>query len=108
MSFLLKRQGGYNIRWPRSAYSTRGLDFGGVVKPDVMVAKENVRNNVNVCKPETPDVKETKQDIQNRIQHYYTQHPDAGYAEAGKVLGISRQVVRTNVLKMSQLAVGEV
>ncbi|MCX6699386.1 MAG: hypothetical protein NTV68_05595 [Methanomicrobiales archaeon] len=43
-----------------------------------------------------------------RAQNYYTQHPDAGYAEAGKALGISRQVVRTNVLKMSQPAVGEV
>ena len=61
-----------------------------------------------VFKPEMSDVKETKQDIQNRIQNYITRHLDAGYAEAGKKLGISRQVVRTNVLKMSQPAVGEV
>ncbi|MCX6699302.1 MAG: hypothetical protein NTV68_05150 [Methanomicrobiales archaeon] len=73
-----------------------------------IAARENVRDNVRVCKPEMPDVKETKRDIQDRIQNYYTQHPDAGYAEAGKALGISRQVVRTNVLKMSQPAVGEV
>ena len=61
-----------------------------------------------VFKLEMPDVKETKRDIRNRIQNYYTQHPDAGYTEAGKALGISCQVVRTNVLKMSQPAVGEV
>jgi len=78
------------------------------VKPVVNVTRENVRNKARVRKPEMPDVKETKRDIQNRIQNYYTLHPDAGYAEAGKALGISRQVVRTNVLKMSQLAVGEV
>ena len=79
-----------------------------VVVGDVNVARENVRNNVKVCKPEMSGIKETKQDIQNRIQNYYTQHPDAGYAEAGKALGISRQVVRMNVLKMSQPAAGEV
>jgi len=78
------------------------------VRPVVGVAKENVRNNVGVGKPEMSDIKETKRDIQNRIQNYYTQHPYAGYAEAGKALGISRQVVRTNVLKMSQPAAGEV
>jgi len=83
-------------------------DVKGNVKPVVSVAKENVRNNVRVFKPEIPDVKETKRDIQNRILNYYTLHPDAGYAEAGKALGISRQVVRTNVLKMSHPAVGEV
>jgi len=55
------------------------------VKPVVNVARENVRNNVKVCKPEMPDVKETKREIQNRIQNYYTQHPNAGYAEAGRV-----------------------
>ncbi len=80
----------------------------GNVKPVVNVARENIGNNVKVFKPEMPDVKETKRDIQNRIQHYYTQHPGAGYAEAGKALGISRQVVRTNVLKMSQPAAVEV
>jgi len=60
-------------------------DVAEDVKPVVNIAKENVRNNVKVCKPEMPDVKETKRDIQNRIQNYYTQHPDAGYAEAGRV-----------------------
>jgi len=74
----------------------------GDVKPIVYVAKENVRNNGKVCKPEMPDVKETKREVQNRIQNYCTQHPDTGYAEAGRELGFSRQVVRTNVLKMSQ------
>ncbi|MCX6699842.1 MAG: hypothetical protein NTV68_07940 [Methanomicrobiales archaeon] len=73
-----------------------------------IAARENVRDNVRVCKPEMPDVKETKRDIKDRIQNYDTMHPDAGYAEAGKALGISRQVVRTDVLKMSQPAVGEV
>ncbi len=93
-------------RLPQS--TTQQCSDRGVGKPVVNVAKENVGNNVKGCTQEMPGIKETKRDIQNRIQHYYTQHPGTGYAEAGKALGISRQVVRMNVLKMSQPAVGDV
>jgi len=50
-----------------------------------------------------PKVTKTdKRNVCDVIAEYYRIHPDSGYAEAGKALGISRQVVRSNVMKMSK------
>jgi len=70
-------------RLPQS--TTQQCSDRGVGKPDVNVAKEHVRNNIKVRTQKMPGVKETKWDIHNRIQHYYSQHPGAGYAEPFQV-----------------------
>jgi hypothetical protein len=63
-----------------------------VVKP--IVRKRN--------ETEIPEIKpDTRKNVRNKIVTYYQEHPDAGYAEAAKELGVSRQVVRNYVMKLS-------
>jgi hypothetical protein len=63
-----------------------------VIKPVVSIVNET----------EIPEIKpDTRRNVRNKIVTYYQEHPDAGYAEAAKELGVSRQVVRNYVMKLS-------
>ncbi|GEM_PF-6383748 len=70
----------------------------------IPIVKASV-TSVPIVKPK-PD----NQNITGIISEYYRNNPTSSYAEAGKALGISRQVVRANVIKMStpKPTVGEV
>ncbi len=39
--------------------------------------------------------------VRKEITNYYQEHPNAGYAEAGRAVGVSRQVVRKHILKLA-------
>jgi hypothetical protein len=68
------------------------------------VLRSHFRHREN--RPEILDTGKTqndkKENIREIISDYYKENPDAGYAEAGKVLGISRQVVRSHVLALNR------
>lgn len=83
---------------------------------ETSAVKEIVNPFVNVArtdKPEIPSVmtvngtevteikRDTPRTVRNKIVTYYQEHPDARYAEAAKELGVSRQVVRNHVMKLS-------
>jgi hypothetical protein len=57
---------------------------------------------VNSEPPAIGDIKEKEpRTVRKEITNYYQEHPNAGYAEAGKALGVSRQVVRKHILKLT-------
>ncbi len=72
--------------------------------------RDNVSEMSDIDKPvvrngnetEIPEIKpDNRRNVRNKIVTYYQEHPDAGYAEAAKELGVSRQVVRNYVMKLS-------
>jgi hypothetical protein len=62
---------------------------------------ENMRSTPEVPEniDETPEMK--SESVRKTVEDYYKKHPAVGYAEAGKELGLSRQIVRAYALKIS-------
>jgi len=71
----------------------------GFVKADKIDKIVNDETGPDVPVITTDSRRNTRKDIAN----YYREHPEAGYAEVGKAVGVSRQVVRYHVKNLSTL-----
>ena len=73
----------------------RSLNVVSTDKPEMSAVMKVNETGLAEIKPDTLRTR------RNKIATYFQEHPDAGYAEAAKELGVSRQVVRNHVMKLS-------
>ena len=88
---------------PETAETSAVTEIVSAPVDGVSADRSEIAGGMNVKGTEATEIKpEVQRTVRNKIITYYQEHPDAGYAEAGKELGVSRQVVRNHVMKLSR------